>query len=67
VPLDDQGRWYRYQPLFTDLLRLELAYRDPALVAVLHRRAAAWYRQAGNLEEAGHHAAAAGSPPKPMR
>jgi hypothetical protein len=35
--------------------------------AVLHRRAAAWYRQAGNLEEASYHATAAGSPPKPMR
>jgi ATP/maltotriose-dependent transcriptional regulator MalT len=28
--------------------------------AVLHRRAAAWYRQAGNLEEAGYHATASG-------
>jgi hypothetical protein len=66
-PLDGQGRWYRYQPLFAELLRLELTYRDPALVPVLHRRAAGWYRQAGSLEEAGYHATAAGSPPAVSR
>jgi LuxR family maltose regulon positive regulatory protein len=49
VPLDDKGQWYRYQQLFTELLRLELAYREPALVPGLHRRAAAWHRQAGDL------------------
>jgi LuxR family transcriptional regulator, maltose regulon positive regulatory protein len=47
VPLDDHGEWYRYQRLVGELLRLELTYREPALVPVLHRRAAAWHRQAG--------------------
>jgi LuxR family maltose regulon positive regulatory protein len=41
VPLDDQRQGYRYQQLFAELLRLELAYREPGLVPVLHRRAAA--------------------------
>jgi LuxR family maltose regulon positive regulatory protein len=60
VPLDDHGRWYRYHHLFAQLLRLELGWREPALVPVLHRRAAAWHRRAGNVEEAIHHATAAG-------
>jgi len=62
VPLDDHGEWYRYHHLFAQLLRLELGYREPELLPVLHRRAAAWHRQAGNVEEAIHHATAAGGP-----
>jgi LuxR family maltose regulon positive regulatory protein len=60
VPLDDRRGWYRYHHLFAQLLRLELASREPALLATLHRRAAAWYRQAGDLDEAIGHASAAG-------
>jgi LuxR family maltose regulon positive regulatory protein len=60
VPLDDQREWYRYQQLFGELLRLELGHRDAALILALHRRAAAWHRGAGNVEEAIHHATAAG-------
>jgi LuxR family maltose regulon positive regulatory protein len=67
VPLDDQGQWYRYQQLFAELLRVELAYQEPPLVPELHRRAAAWHRQAGNLQEASHHAIASGNSPKPTR
>jgi LuxR family transcriptional regulator, maltose regulon positive regulatory protein len=60
VPLDDQREWFRYQQLFGELLRLELGHRDAALILALHRRAAAWHRGAGNVEEAIHHASAAG-------
>ena len=60
VPLDDHREWYRYHHLFMQLLRMELGHRDPALIPVLHRRAAAWYRDAGNVEDAIHHATAAG-------
>jgi LuxR family maltose regulon positive regulatory protein len=60
VPLDDRREWYRYHHLFAELLRLELASREPALLPVLHQRAAAWHRQAGNLDEAIGHASAAG-------
>jgi LuxR family maltose regulon positive regulatory protein len=49
------------------LLRLELTYREPALVPVLHRRAAAWHRQVGNLQEADYHATGAQNSPKAMR
>jgi LuxR family transcriptional regulator, maltose regulon positive regulatory protein len=60
VPLDDRRQWYRYHHLFAQLLRLELGRRDPELVPVLHRRAAAWHQQAGNVEEAIYYASAAG-------
>jgi LuxR family transcriptional regulator, maltose regulon positive regulatory protein len=60
VPLDQRRQWYRYHHLFAELLRLELGHRDPELVPVLHRRAAAWHQQAGNLDEAIGHASAAG-------
>jgi LuxR family transcriptional regulator, maltose regulon positive regulatory protein len=60
VPLDQRRQWYRYHHLFAQLLRLELAIGEPALVATLHQRAAAWHRQAGNLDEAIGHASAAG-------
>jgi LuxR family transcriptional regulator, maltose regulon positive regulatory protein len=60
MPLDDHGEWYRFHQLFAELLRLELGDRDPGLLPVLHRRAAAWHRQAGNITEAIGHATAAG-------
>jgi LuxR family transcriptional regulator, maltose regulon positive regulatory protein len=60
VPLDDRREWYRYHHLFAELLRLELANHDAALLPTLHRRAAAWHRAAGNVEEAIYHATAAG-------
>ena len=63
VPLDDRRQWYRYHQLFGELLRLELDSRDPGLALVLHGRAAAWHRAAGNVEEAIYHATTAGEFP----
>jgi LuxR family transcriptional regulator, maltose regulon positive regulatory protein len=60
TPLDDHREWYRYHRLFAQLLRVELGHREPELLPALHRRAAAWHRQAGNVEEAIHHATEAG-------
>jgi len=60
VPLDDRREWYRYHQLFGDLLRLDLASREPRLALALHRRAAAWHRVAGDVDEAIYHATAAG-------
>jgi LuxR family transcriptional regulator, maltose regulon positive regulatory protein len=60
VPLDDRRQWYRYHQLFADLLRLQLGAREPGLVPVLHRRAAAWHQANGNVDEAIGHASAAG-------
>jgi LuxR family maltose regulon positive regulatory protein len=52
IALDDHRQWYRYHHLFAQLLHLELTGRDPALVPVLHRRAAAWHRDNGDVEAA---------------
>jgi len=60
VALDGHGEWYRYHHLFGELLRLELAESRLAAPAALHRRAAAWYRGQGLVEDAIEHAAAAG-------
>ena len=60
VPLDDRRQWYRYHQLFAQLLRLQLGAREPTLVPVLHRRAAAWHQAAGKVDEAIGHASAAG-------
>ncbi len=58
--LDDEGRWYRYQRLFADLLRHRLGERDPAAIPDLHRRASRWFEHEGDLEDAARHALAAG-------
>jgi LuxR family transcriptional regulator, maltose regulon positive regulatory protein len=60
VPLDSKRDWYRYHHLFARLLRHELTRTRPELVPVLHRRASAWYREAGSVGEAIDHAIAGG-------
>ena len=61
VPLDDEGRWYRFHHLFAQLLWVELERREPDLAPALHRRAYAWHRDHGMTGEAIHHAIAAGA------
>ncbi|MBN2115990.1 MAG: hypothetical protein JW730_05450 [Anaerolineales bacterium] len=57
IPLDDEGQWYRYHQLFGDLLKARLRQTLSAdAIAVLHRRAADWYQQAGMIPEAIEHA-----------
>lgn len=60
VPLDTRREWYRYHHLFGELLQHELTLSAPGEVAQLHRRAAAWFEAAGEIDEAVHHQAAAG-------
>jgi LuxR family maltose regulon positive regulatory protein len=57
VALDARGEWYRYHHLFGELLRLELGRED---APALRRRAAAWCRAHGLVEDAIEYAAAAG-------
>ena len=57
VALDARGEWYRYHHLFGELLQLELGRED---VRELRRRAAAWCRSHGLIEDAIEYAAAAG-------
>jgi LuxR family transcriptional regulator, maltose regulon positive regulatory protein len=60
VPFGDMGGWYRFHPLFAQLLRTELGRREPGVVPALHRRAYSWHRDHGTTEEAIHHAIEAG-------
>jgi LuxR family maltose regulon positive regulatory protein len=60
VPLDDRGGWYRFHPLFAQLLRVELERREPGSAVLLHRRAYAWHREHGDTGEAIDHAIEAG-------
>ena len=57
VALDAREEWYRYHHLFGELLQLELWPQD---ASVLRRRAAAWCRAHGLVEDAIDYAAAAG-------
>jgi LuxR family maltose regulon positive regulatory protein len=59
VPLDDEGRWYRYHHLFADVLRQRLRRAQPDQVPELHRRASAWHEANGSMAEAVTHALAA--------
>ncbi len=52
--------WYRYHPLFAEVLRLKLSREHPDQLAPLHRRAARWYERHGQLTDAVRHAAQAG-------
>jgi LuxR family maltose regulon positive regulatory protein len=68
VPLDEERNRYRYHHLFADLLRQRLHQNPPPLsspsvggtegriVAELHRRASAWYKNHGFADQAIEHA-----------
>jgi LuxR family maltose regulon positive regulatory protein len=55
--------WYRYHPLFAEVLRLKLRLRYPERLSDLHRRAARFYERNGSLIAAVRHAAEAGDWP----
>jgi LuxR family maltose regulon positive regulatory protein len=55
VSLDRGREWFRYHPLFRELLRLELRRTTPALVPKLHRLAADWFAQHGQVIDAIRH------------
>ncbi len=59
VPLDDEAGWYRFHPVFAQLLWVELERREPGLAPALHRRAYSWHRDHGTTDEAIQHAVAA--------
>jgi LuxR family transcriptional regulator, maltose regulon positive regulatory protein len=60
VALDRNREWFRYHPLFRDLLRRELEEHEPDRVRVLNDRAAAWYEAHADPESALRHAREAG-------
>jgi LuxR family transcriptional regulator, maltose regulon positive regulatory protein len=52
--------WYRYHPLFAEVLRLKLRLKYPERMPDLHRRAARLCERNGSLTHAVRHAARAG-------
>jgi LuxR family transcriptional regulator, maltose regulon positive regulatory protein len=63
VSLDPERTWFRFHQLLGDLLRLELRRTLPEEMPELHRRAAAWFAQHGQVVEAIRHTQAAGDWP----
>lgn len=61
LSLDNQGVWFRFQPLFRQLLQMQfrIEYGD-AEQAEFHRRASAWFRKHNYPEETIKHALSAG-------
>ena len=60
VPLDDQGHWYRYHHLFSDLLRTRREKSATLPPASLHLRACRWFNAQGLIDEAVEQALRAG-------
>ncbi|CRM00723.1 Serine/threonine-protein kinase PknK [Pseudomonas sp. 8 R 14] len=60
VPLDEQGHWYRYHHLFSDLLRTRRASSNVLPAASLHLRACRWFNARGLIDEAVEQALRAG-------
>jgi LuxR family maltose regulon positive regulatory protein len=60
VSLDPARTWFRYHHLFADLLRLELRRRLPEQLPALHRLAAEWLSEHGEIVDAIRHTQAAG-------
>ena len=63
VSLDAQRTWFRYHQLMADFLRLELRRMLADEVGDLHRRAAKWFADHGDVVEAVRHMLAAGDWP----
>lgn len=60
-PIDNRRQWYRYHPLFADLLRRRLQEtRSPTEIARLYCRAAEWHEHEELLREAVTYALASG-------
>ncbi len=58
IPLDDEGKWYRYHHLFAEVLRTRLQQSQPETLPTLHRRASAWFATDHQLDRAMYHALA---------
>ncbi len=67
VSLDAQRKWFRYHQLLADFLRLELRRTLGDEVPDLHRRAARWFADHGEVVEAVRHTLAAGDWPDAAR
>src|SRR6266404_2237039 len=60
VPLDQEGRWYRYHPLLAEYLTKSLEAELGNEIPGLHQRAALWYASEESWTDAIQHAITAG-------
>jgi len=60
ISLDPERAWYRFHPLFLELLRKRAQARFASQLSEWHRSASLWFEQNGELEGAVHHALATG-------
>ena len=67
ISLDPQRTWFRYHQLLADFLRLELRRTSAEEVPDLHRKAAVWLAEHGEVLEAVRHTLAAGDWPDAAR
>jgi LuxR family maltose regulon positive regulatory protein len=67
VSLDTERVWFRYHQLLADFLRLELRRTLGEEVPDLHRKAAAWFADHGEVVAAIHHTLVAGDWPDAAR
>jgi len=60
IPLDTEGRWFRYHHLFAEVLYALLEQDHPDEIGVLHLKAATWFDSEGYPDEAVNHALRSG-------
>jgi len=51
-PLDEKGEWFRFHPLFADLLLHRIKKQNPETIPTLNERAADWFLEKGEPGEA---------------
>jgi LuxR family maltose regulon positive regulatory protein len=56
TPLDRRDEWFRFHPLFREMLRAELRRVEPEIEAELNRRASEWWTAKGDWDRAISHA-----------
>lgn len=66
APVNEQRTWYRYHPLFAELLQQRLRSSD-IIEKELHERASQWYEDQALLQEAVDHALSAQDWPRAAR
>jgi LuxR family transcriptional regulator, maltose regulon positive regulatory protein len=60
TPLDRRDEWFRFHPLFREMLRAELRRVEPEVEAGLNRRASDWWAAEGDWDRAITHAVEGG-------
>ena len=61
IPLDRRDEWFRFHPLFRDMLESELRKEEPEAERDLNRRASDWWAGRGDWDRAINHAISCGA------